>query len=107
MWVRFEEINITQNYYLFQKVQTYGKDTVMFEAFFTPEHSFGINLNKTFALLLKDAYDGPTLVGGWTFVGISVAHLFDTSLNSDENTYQTKTCVYIFGGQQRLIPFER
>lgn len=79
MWVRFSEVKISRSYNLVQKVQTYGKDTTMFRVYFTTEHSLNVDLNQTNVLSLKDAYDGPALVGAWTYVGVSLAHLFDTT----------------------------
>lgn len=48
LWVRFSEANITKiPYYLFQKNNTNGVNTVMFQFYFTPypEHAFVVEFN--------------------------------------------------------------
>ena len=71
----------------------------MFKVYFTSEHTLNVDLNHTNVLSLKDAYDGPSQVGAWTYVGISLVHLFDTTQNDDVASYETKICVYIYGGK--------
>lgn len=58
LWVRFSELEISRNYYLFQKIRTYGNDTVMFQIYFTTNNSLVVELNQTRAVEIVNAYNG-------------------------------------------------
>jgi hypothetical protein len=47
MWIRFTEPTISQDYILYQKIETKGRDTPWFRFYFTayPEQSFVVELN--------------------------------------------------------------
>eukprot|EP00347_Sterkiella_histriomuscorum_P009708 403340186 len=96
MWVRFTETTMpSQNYYLFQKINSFGTDTPMFQAYFAQGNgSFIVYYNGTYAIEILNAYNKTTFPQSWVFVAVTMGALY---YPTDLEYFQSKICAYIWG----------
>jgi len=57
MWIRVSEYEVTQNWYLWQKQNTFGLDRPFFTFFFNPDNEFVVQMNEVKEYRIPNAFN--------------------------------------------------